>query len=352
MEPAEFGLFLVPQRRMCKEHTTKLKVNSAVRTLGRTEVGISATPEHVSCTPCRQFASTGGLFSAVRAVLDGRVAARDAVIEATLRDRGWTSLRGRGRRTAALRAELAWSKRTRALPPMLPHRREFPVSGVGLRKLIGYTLWWLEHLRRQPHGGTAPHVAHIGIPDWMRAMEREARLALAASAERWSMLQAAVARALVADTLGLKPRSVRRALPDRARLRRDFEAVWDQIIDSFLARCNSSSPAERPGIVEQSPFEECDAGDAALLGIRGPDGAAAYFRPRATAVRARLKFLARRGLGGWPDLGLQIVNRTRLRHNLKEARYVQCYTEGPDAGAAASAGAPHGPDLRRPVPRT
>src|SRR2546426_7154602 len=71
---------------MCKEHTTKLKVNSAVRTLGRTEVGISATPEHVSCTPCRQFASTGGLFSAVRAVLDGRVAARDAVIEATLRE--------------------------------------------------------------------------------------------------------------------------------------------------------------------------------------------------------------------------------------------------------------------------
>src|SRR2546422_4072716 len=117
-------------------------------------------------------------------------------------------------------------------------------------------------------------------------------------------LQAAVARALVADTLGLKPRTVRRALPDRARLRRDFEAVWDQIIDSFLARYNSSSPAERPGIVEQSPFEECDVGDAALLGIPGPGGAAAYFRPRETAVRARLKFLARRGLGGWPDLGL------------------------------------------------
>src|SRR2546426_7602354 len=56
---------------MCKEHTTKLKVNSAVRTLGRTEVGISATPEHVSCTPCRQFASIAGLFSAVRVVLDG-----------------------------------------------------------------------------------------------------------------------------------------------------------------------------------------------------------------------------------------------------------------------------------------
>src|SRR3989441_11247524 len=83
-----------------------------------------------------------------------------------------------------------------------------------------------------------------------------------------------------------------------------FRSVWDQIIDSFLARYNSSSPAERPGIVEQSPFEECDVGDAALLGIRGPDGAAAYFRPRETAVRARLKFLARRGLGGWPDLGL------------------------------------------------
>src|SRR2546428_8636076 len=39
-------------------------------------------------------------------------------------------------------------------------------------------------------------------------------------------------------------RTVRRALPDRARLRRDFEAVWGQIIDSFLARYNSSSPAE------------------------------------------------------------------------------------------------------------
>ena len=281
-----------------------LQVNSAARALGRTEVGISAPPEHVACTPCRQFASIGGLFSAVRVVLDGPVAARDAVIEATLRDRGWTSLRGRGRRTAGLRAELVWAKRTRALPPMLPHQREFPVSGVALRKLIGYTLWWLKHLRRQPHGGTAQHVAHVGIPDWMRAMEHEARLALAASAKRWPMLQAAVARALVADTLGLKPRAVRRALPDGARLRRDFEAVWDQIIDSFLARYNSSSPAERPGIVEQSPFEECDVGDAALLGIRGPDGAAAYFRPRATAVRARLKFLARRGLGGWPDLGL------------------------------------------------
>src|SRR5438445_12950601 len=108
---------------MCKEHTTKLKVNSAVRTLGRTEVGISATPEHVSCTPCRQFASIAGLFSAVRVVLDGPVPARDAVIEATLRDRGWTSLRGRGRRTAGLRAELAWAKRTRALPPMLPHQQ-------------------------------------------------------------------------------------------------------------------------------------------------------------------------------------------------------------------------------------
>jgi len=97
-----------------------LKVNSAARAPGRTEVGISASPEHVSCTPCRQFASIGGLFSAVRVVLDGPVAARDAVIEATLRGRGWTSLRGRGRRTAALRAELAWAKRTRALRPMLP----------------------------------------------------------------------------------------------------------------------------------------------------------------------------------------------------------------------------------------
>src|SRR2546426_5325692 len=159
-----------------------LKVNSAARAPGRTEVGISSSPEHISCTPCRQFASIGGLFSAVRVVLDGPVAARDAVIGATLRDRGWTSLRGRGRRTAGLRAELAWAKRTRALPPMLPHQREFPVSGVALRKLIGYTLWWLKHLRRQPHGGTAQHVAHVGIPDWMRAMEHEARLALAASA--------------------------------------------------------------------------------------------------------------------------------------------------------------------------
>src|SRR5207245_3313329 len=179
----------------------------------------------------------------VRVVLDGPVAARDAVIGATLRDRGWTSLRGRGRRTAGLRARLARSQLTRALPPMLPHQREFPVSGVALRKLIGYTLWWLKHLRRQPHGGTAPHVAHVGIPDWMRAMEHEARLALAASAKGWPMLQGAVARALVADTLGIQPRTVRRALPDRARLRRDFEAVWDQIIDSFLARYNPTSAA-------------------------------------------------------------------------------------------------------------
>jgi len=276
-------------------------MDSAAHAPGRKGVEISAPPEHVSCTPCRQFASIGGLFLAVGAVLDGPVAARDPVIEATPRDGGWTSRRGRGRRTAALRAELAWAKRTRALPPLPPHQREVPVSGVGLRKLIGYTLWWLKHLRRQPHGGTAQHVAHVGVPDWMRAMEHEARLALAVSAKRWPMLQAAVARALVADTLGLKPRTVWRALPDRARLRRDFEAVWDQIIDSFLTRYNSASPAERRDIVEQSPFEECDAGDAALFGIRGPDGAAAYFRPRAAAVRARLKFRARRGFSGWPD---------------------------------------------------
>src|SRR5712692_9365002 len=31
--------------------------------------------------------------------------------------------------------------------------------------------------------------------------------------------------------------------------------------------------------------------------------------------------------------------------------YGRYYAEGPDAGAAASAGAPHGPDLQRPVPR-
>src|SRR2546425_8417192 len=38
--------------------------------------------------------------------------------------------------------------------------------------------------------------------------------------------------------------------------------------------------------------------------------------------------------------------------NLKEARYVQCYTEGPDAGSAASPGAPDGPHLqRRAAPR-
>src|SRR2546430_16127130 len=104
---------------MCKEHTTKLKVNSAVRTLGRTEVGISATPEHVSCTPCRQFASIAGLFSAVRVVLDGPVPARDAVIEATLRDRGWTSLRGRGRGAGGPRARAAVGERARALPPPL-----------------------------------------------------------------------------------------------------------------------------------------------------------------------------------------------------------------------------------------
>src|SRR3989441_2253737 len=127
---------------MSKEsQTTMSKVNSAARAPGRTEVGISAPPEHVSCTPCRQFASTGALFSAVRAVLDGAVAARDAVIEATLRDGGWTSLRGRGRRTAALRAELAWAKRQRGLPPMLPHQREFPVSGGATGKVVGSTLW-------------------------------------------------------------------------------------------------------------------------------------------------------------------------------------------------------------------
>src|SRR5260370_16102586 len=100
-----------------------LKVNSAARAPGRTEVGISASPEHVSCTPCRQFASIGGLFSAVRVVLDGPVAARDAVIEATLRGRGWTSLRGRGRRTAALPAQPAWAEPKRALPPTPPHPR-------------------------------------------------------------------------------------------------------------------------------------------------------------------------------------------------------------------------------------
>src|SRR2546427_11637705 len=102
---------------MCKEHVTKVKVISAVRTLGRTEVGISATPEHVSCTPCRQFASIAGLFSAVRVVLDGPVPARDAVIEATLRDRGWTSLRGRGRRAAGPRAQPGRAEGTGALPP-------------------------------------------------------------------------------------------------------------------------------------------------------------------------------------------------------------------------------------------
>src|SRR3989442_1483776 len=198
-----------------------LQVNSAARALGRTEVGISAPPEHVSCTPCRQFASIGGLFSAVRVVLDGPVAARDAVIEATLRDRGWTSLRGRGRRAARLPAALAWAERTQA-----PDRTAGP--------------------------------------------------------------------------------------PDRARLRRDFEAVWDQIIDSFLARYNSSSPAERPGIVEQSPFEECDVGDAALLGIRGPDGAAAYFRPRATAVRARRKVLPPRGIPGRSEARCLVLPSKKL----------------------------------------
>src|SRR2546425_11315767 len=115
-----------------------LQVNSAARALGRTEVGISAPPEHVACTPCRQFASIGGLFSAVRVVLDGPGAARDAVIEATLRDRGWTSLRGRGRGAAGLRAGVAGGEKTRALPPLPPHQREFPVSGVALRKLVGY----------------------------------------------------------------------------------------------------------------------------------------------------------------------------------------------------------------------
>src|SRR2546426_11396075 len=117
-----------------------LKVNSAARAPGRTEVGISASPEHISCTPCRQFASIGGLFSAVRVVLDGPVAARDAGIGATLRDRGWTSLRGRGRGAAGLRARLAWGKRARALPPPPPHPRGFPRSGVAPRKLIRHTL--------------------------------------------------------------------------------------------------------------------------------------------------------------------------------------------------------------------
>src|SRR3989442_15518662 len=118
---------------MSKEsQTTMLKVNSAARAPGRTEVGISASPEHISCTPCRQFASIGGLFSAVRVVLDGPVAARDAVIGATLRDRGWTSLRGRGRGTARPPAEPAWAKRTRPFPPKLPHQPEIPLSGGAL----------------------------------------------------------------------------------------------------------------------------------------------------------------------------------------------------------------------------
>src|SRR5260370_39294719 len=102
-----------------------LKVNSAARAPGRTEVGISASPEHVSRTPCRQFASIGGLFSAVRVVLDGPVAGRDAVIEATLRGRGWTSLRGRGRRRAAVPAGAAWAATARALRAQPPHHREF-----------------------------------------------------------------------------------------------------------------------------------------------------------------------------------------------------------------------------------
>src|SRR6266849_10944262 len=45
-----------------------------------------------------------------------------------------------------------------------------------------------------------------------------------------------------------------------------------------------------------------------------------------------------------------IVNRNRLttsKEPRKEPRYVQRYTEGPDAGAAASPGAPHWPDLQR-----
>src|SRR2546428_11245292 len=126
---------------MCKEHTTKLKVNSAVRTLGRTEVGISATPEHVSCTPCRQFASIAGLFSAVRVVLDGPVPARDAVIEATLRDRGWTRLRRRGRGAARLRPQPAGAKRARALPPPPPPPPALPPARGGPRHVVRDPPW-------------------------------------------------------------------------------------------------------------------------------------------------------------------------------------------------------------------
>jgi hypothetical protein len=184
----------------------------------------AAPPEHMACTRCHQFASIGGLFAAARDVLDGTVTPPDCGLKTTPRDREWTSLRGRGRRTAALRAELAWAKQTRAIPPEPLCGREFSVSRAALRELIGYTLWWLKHLRRQPQGGTAPHVAHVGIPAWMRAMEQKARLALAAPAQRWRMLQATVARTLVGDTLGLKPRTGQQALGDRAWARIKFRA--------------------------------------------------------------------------------------------------------------------------------
>lgn len=250
------------------------------------------------CTECNHLAECWWWFgNAFSAVHDPRQDPRhfgEELRPILMKDRGWRTLRGRGR-GPALQAELEryLAFNERAHPDLdfrhPAHRRALNLSALTLYLLTGWTAWWLEHLRHQEK--PLLHIQAGRAPAWMWILAKEAVVGrrIDASERVWLVRRTSLARQGVARVLGISVRTVHRRLKDRAQLRKDFAAAEQRSTETFVRMygdaCLDKNPiAARRVVVEHSGYEECDHGDGPTLSIRvrrgTPSEATYYFRPR------------------------------------------------------------------------
>ncbi len=263
--------------------------------------------ETISCPQCAAFAGVG--FGAPWA--EGQTRSVEVAVAYTARDGGmvWPpdyrrqiaarlredlgvdlstagkrdTLRGRGGRARELRAELKRLAERDELLRVVPHRLQKQPSGLLLWILCGQVLWWLEHYyaarRHDPH-----HLLRVGAPHWLAKLAQPAERQLAVTPNRWPVVRAAAARAVVAGELRLNGRSMQRRLHDRRRLREERHESRRRAREGFLFLYAVASPTERQVVLDRLGFEECAATGEPEFCLRLRDeNRIVYFRSRSAS---------------------------------------------------------------------
>ncbi len=178
------------------------------------------TPPRILCPACRAFVATAEpVFAdaiARRAAyrMHGEPSPRTVLEQQVIDAVGWTTLRGRGSRRARLRSavERALSDR----PEVYDWGYRRVVDKIRLQHLNWLVQDWIAHLL-QTKPNAWRHAQEAGLPSWaLEAVSTHVIPIVAAHGRRATVALVAASERIIANGIGIAPRTVRRRRKSRA----------------------------------------------------------------------------------------------------------------------------------------